>query len=258
MNAPPGSRNLTVGILGGMGPMATVETFRRITRGTPAHRDQEHLHVIVDSDPSVPDRTSALVHGGPSPLPALLAGAARLVSLGAEVLCVPCNTAHAFLPPVRRRMDVPIVDMLDESAAVAADVADGRPFGLLATTGTVATCLYHEVFARRGLTVLNPDPADQQRVSRGIELIKAGSGSAAEELLVPVAARLREQGVAANVLGCTEISLLGDRLAAVGPVLDALQVMVDVTLDFALRRRQGPERVSRDEAGMTVGTADVS
>ena len=167
--AVPG-RPLTMGILGGMGPMATVEAFRRITLGTPGRIDQDHLHVIVDSDSSIIDRTDALVDGGPSPLPALSASAERLTVAGADILCMPCKTAHAFFGPLQAGVPVPIVHMLDETAAVVA--SRGLPsLRLLATAGTVASGVYQDAFLRRNLAVAVPDVAGQRQISEGIAFL---------------------------------------------------------------------------------------
>src|SRR5690606_23023618 len=96
-----------VGILGGMGPLATADLYRKIIEVTPATRDQDHLHVIIDADPTVPDRTQALLHGAEDPTPWLVAGARRLESAGASFIVIPCNTAHAFLDRLLPEISVP-------------------------------------------------------------------------------------------------------------------------------------------------------
>ena len=228
-----------VGLLGGMGPMATAETFRRIILATPARTDQQHLHLIVDSDPSIPDRTDALIRGGPSPLPRLLASARRLVVAGADVICMPCNTAHVYFGAVQGEVEVPIVHMVEETASVVVDRGD-RSIGLLATAGTVASGVYHQVFLRHSLQVVTPPPACQRRVSEAIALITAGRVSTGSEALLPTVAELGENGTRTLVLGCTEISLVGPELASAGTILDAMQIMVDSTVDYALGRRRLP------------------
>lgn len=224
----------TIGILGGMGPAATVETFRRIVARTPAARDQDHLHVVVDSDPSVPDRTEALLHGGPDPRPHLLAGARRLVSAGAEVLCMPCNTAHAYHPWLQRRLPVPLVHMLEESAVRAAATGSTR-FGLLATTGTAETGLYQAEFGRVGLEILRPTEDDQRRVMDSIAAVKAGlSQDEVVAALGAVAEALAARGAERLVAGCTEVSLVATRIRTPLPVIDALDALVAATLRMAL------------------------
>ncbi|MBZ2196730.1 aspartate/glutamate racemase family protein [Occultella gossypii] len=220
--------NATVGVLGGMGPMATVEAFRRITMATPADIDQDHLHVIVDSDPSVPDRTRALLEGGEDPRPYLLRSADRLVGAGAEVICMPCNTAHAYYDWLQARVPVPIVNMITETVRIAS--SSGRSnFGLLATAGTCATNVYGSAFADAGLRLLQPQVDEQARVSRGIARIKAGDLDVLDDFS-RIADRLLSQGAVALVLGCTEISLVADELALRYPIIDALGVLVAATI----------------------------
>ncbi|MCA1705022.1 MAG: amino acid racemase, partial [Actinobacteria bacterium] len=99
---------LTVGVLGGMGPLATAEFMRLLVASTPAKRDQEHLHVIVDSNPMIPNRTAALLHGGEDPTPMLVESARLLESAGAEILAMPCNTAHCFLADIQAAVSIPV------------------------------------------------------------------------------------------------------------------------------------------------------
>ncbi|TDE94044.1 amino acid racemase [Occultella glacieicola] len=221
----------TIGILGGMGPMATVETFRRITVETRADTDQEHFHVIVDSDPSVPDRTRALLEGGQDPRPHLLRSADRLVVAGADVICMPCNTAHAYYDWLQARVPVPIVNMIAETVRVAS-ASGPSSFGLLATAGTCRTNVYGSAFSAAGLNLVHPHVDDQSVVSHGIARIKAGD-LAVRDHFIAVADQLLAQGATALVLGCTEISLVADELARRFPVIDALGVLVAATLSRA-------------------------
>lgn len=224
----------TVGILGGMGPLATVETFRRIVVGTPATRDQDHLHVIVDSDPAVPDRTAALLYGGPDPRPHLLAGARRLFAAGAEVVCMPCNTAHAYHSWLQRRLPVPLVHMLREAASLATATGDTR-FGLLATTGTAETGLYQAEFAQFGLDILRPDPEVQRLVMAAIDAVKAGADRGSVLAYMNTAACALEAGGAQHLIaGCTEISLVSAQIDSPLPLIDALDALVAATLRLAV------------------------
>jgi len=225
----------TIGILGGMGPMTTVEFFRRLIEATPARSDPEHLHILIDNDPSVPNRSDALLHRGPSPVPLLRAMARRLEAAGAQVLAIPCNTAHAFLDDVREAVTVPVVDMIDETVAAAAarlTGADGAgtAVGLLATDGTIRSCLYRDAFEARGIEAIAPSPEAQQSVTAAIEAIKAGrSLTPLERPIFDVVERLAAAGAAAAIVACTELSLLsGDRI----PIrwIDALDVLVGATL----------------------------
>ncbi|WP_324650036.1 aspartate/glutamate racemase family protein [Georgenia sp. H159] len=223
----------TVGILGGMGPLATAEAYRRIVMATPAERDQDHLHVVIDSNPAVPDRTAALLHGGPDPRPLLLEGAHRLLSIGAEVMCIPCNTAHAYHQWLQDRVPVPIVHMLRESALAASGTGAAR-FGLLATTGTAATGLYQSEFERLGLHLTTPDSDAQRLVMAAINAIKAdGAPEPILAALLSAVHALKEGGAEYVLVGCTELSLVATRLGSVLPYVDALDSLVSATVRLA-------------------------
>lgn len=233
----------TVGVIGGMGPLATVETYRRIVAATPARRDQDHLHVVIDSNPAVPDRTAALLSGGEDPRPLLYAGAQRLVVAGAEVLCMPCNTAHAYHRWLQRRVPVPVVHMLRETAARVAAL-DARRVGLLATTGTVATGLYQAELQRAGLGLVPLEASVQSGVMAAIGAIKAGDvGDRVVSALAAAALSLVSAGADHVVVGCTEISLVAGELPLPVPVVDALDVLVSSTLRLATSVPEPPELV---------------
>ena len=214
-------RPKTVGVIGGMGPAATAEFFRRLIVATPAKRDDEHLRVMIDSDPRIPERAAAILHGGPDPLPRLCEIARGLEVSGAELLAMPCNTAHAYLDAIRKAVSIPILDMLSE----ATSKLDRGPVGLLATTATVTLGIYQDAGRRLGLEVLVPDPDRQADVTRAIAALKAQP--APDTLRRDVACvvdALKAAGAKAILVGCTELSLLGtvDESVLWGDALDAL------------------------------------
>lgn len=221
------------GILGGMGPLATAEFYRRLIEATPAVTDQDHLPVIIDADPRVPDRTAALRGHGEDPTPWLIRGAERLVSAGAGIIAVPCNTAHAFLPAVRARVPVPVLDMIAETACRAVRQHAGtRRAGLLATRGAIESRLYHDVFARLGLEVLTPDDTTQRRgVDAAIASVKSGRDlDQAAVLLRDVALTLHRMGADLLVAGCTEIPVVLRAELVELPLLDSTQILVEALL----------------------------
>lgn len=222
-----------VGILGGMGPLATADLYRKIILATPAARDQDHLHVVIDADPSVPDRSAALRGEAPDPTPWLLRGARRLEAAGAAFIVVPCNTAHAFLPAVRPQIGIPILDMIAEAAArVRADFPAARRVGVLATRGTVASGLYHRALAAAGLAAITPDDAAQDRlVGAAIAAVKAGDTSAAVGALVVEAGRgLVAAGAEVLLAACTELPLVLTAANAPAPLLDPTQALAEAAV----------------------------
>ena len=201
-----------VGILGGMGPEATLDCFGKLLRSTRAEKDQEHLRVLIDSNSKVPDRTAAILGKGPSPVPALVASANGLAHAGADFIIVPCVSAHMFLEEVRAQVDVPIISMFD---VVARAILEARPamrtLGLLGTTGTIRGGRFQKRLARDGITVIVPDDAGQERVMAAIYDIKnlapSRPRSAITAELAAAAEALVSRGAQAIVAGCTEIPL---------------------------------------------------
>lgn len=221
----------TVGILGGMGPAATAEFFRRVVAATPATIDQDHLHIVIDNDPRVPDRTRAILHGGQTPVPALVRMARRLEAAGAEVIAMPCNTAHAYIGALRDAVSVPFLDMIEETVLRLGE----RTVGLLATSGTIQTGIYHRTCSARGVELLTPQGTAQETVVRAIEAIKASHAlDEVETAIAAVASDLRQRGANAVIAGCTELSLLD---GAKMPVrwFDALDCLVEATVREAFR-----------------------
>jgi aspartate racemase len=216
----------TVGILGGMGPMATVEFFRRLVAATPAETDQEHLHVLIDNDPRVPNRTDAILRRGLNPAPRLQAMARGLEKAGVDLLVMPCNTAHVHIEEIRASVSIPVLDMIREAVATVGQAA----VGLLATDGTIRARLYQEACETRGIRLVAPDSVDQGLVMGAIERIKRGvSPRHIERDLEPIVRRLEGEGAEAIIAGCTEISLVpGDAMSILW--IDALDRLVEATL----------------------------
>lgn len=203
----------TIGVLGGMGPEATAYFFGQLVRATAAGTDQDHPPVIVYSLPQIPDRTGAILKGGPSPVPLLLRGLEALRRAGADFAVIPCVTAHYFLPRIASRSPLPILSLLEETLA---EVKRLRPIpesiGLVATAGTVRSGLVSGLFEAAGIKVILPSARDQQRITAAIygkKGIKAGQTSGRpREAVVSVARGLVRRGAGAVLAGCTEVPLV--------------------------------------------------
>ncbi len=234
-------RTRVVGVIGGMGPLATADFFRRLVDATDAATDQEHLHVLIDSDPTVPDRTAFLLHGGPDPAPMLIAMARRLEAAGADLLVIACNTAHAVTARVAPAVRVPLLDWTDEAAAgVVAAMPELSDIGLLATDGTLAARLYDAVFEPHGIRVLVPDPPMQRRVMAAIYGeggVKSGGAGLVRhrDALQQVAEALCAAGAQAILLGCTELGVLDAASPAPWPVpaFDAAELAARRVVELA-------------------------
>lgn len=197
---------MMLGILGGMGPLASADFMRQLTLLTPAECDQDHIPAVLWSDPRVPDRTAARLGDGEDPLPALLRGIRGLEAAGCTAIAIPCNTAHGWHAAMQAATPLPILHIVDAAAEDLRrqGVPEG-PVGLLGTAATLAMGLYQE---RLGRPCLTPDAAEMARlVSPAIALVKANRVAEAHAPLAEAASLLRARGARAVVLGCTEIPL---------------------------------------------------
>jgi aspartate racemase len=194
-----------LGVLGGMGPLATVDFLQKLIEETPATRDQEHVPVVAYSVPQMPERPPAIVGNGESPLPHMLEGVLTLKRAGAKAVAIACNTAHFWYDDLVRDGGLPILHIAD---AACASLGDARRVGLLATEGTVAAGFFQRRLASRGIDCLLSTPEEQRTmVLPAIEHVKRNELAQAHALAVRAARRLLENGAQAVVMGCTEIPL---------------------------------------------------
>jgi len=230
-----------IGILGGMGPEATLDLFAKIIAHTPAARDQEHLRVVIDSNPKVPDRTAAILEGGESPVPAMRAGMAALKRAGADFVVIPCVSAHFFLEELQREAALPILSMFDVAAEhITTHHPNIRKVGMLATTGTLQGGRFRERLQTSGIETLTPAGGDQARVMVSIYEIKGAPGgrgrSAIAAEIREIAGRLIQRGVQGVVAGCTEIPLVLKPGDLDVPVFDTLLLLARAAVAAAGRK----------------------
>lgn len=223
-----------VGILGGMGPLATVDLFAKIVENTPAERDQEHLRIIIDNHPQIPPRVEAALYGAESPLPAMVESARLLENAGVDFIVMPCNTAHFWLKDLAAAVAVPVYDMIENAAEyIAGNHSDSSgKLLLLATGATVKLNLYQKAFAEKGLNLRVPTDAEQEIIDAAIKRVKVGEVSTNSYLteLNIILDRYFQDGATAIVGGCTEIPLLfpflNDSLARFDATLLLAQAVV--------------------------------
>ena len=225
-----------IGVLGGMGPLATADFFAKLVAATPAARDQDHFPVSIDSTPQIPDRVAALEGRGEDPLPALLEAARRLVDAGCALVAMPCNTAHLWHDALAAALPVPVLHIAD---AVAAQLGAARKVALMGTTATLRSRLYPQ---RIGGTREWIEPTERemvQAVMPGVAEVKRYRVDEARALIVPVARRLAASGVDALVLGCTEIPIAVRQDDCAVPVIDATRALAEATVAAARRLAGG-------------------
>lgn len=216
---------VTLGILGGLGPMSGIRFCEMLTAHTRVSADQEHIDFLLSSKATTPDRTDYILGRSSSdPTPIMRAEVDKLVAAGASLIAIPCNTAHYFYNAVAAESAVPIINIIDQTVEFCRQNGLSR-VGVLATEGTVASGAYEAVLRREGLTYLTCSPEEQTTVSRIIyDQIKKGLPPDTEEFC-RVANRLRQRGAQALILGCTELSLLKKELDPSGDYIDSLEVL---------------------------------
>ncbi len=235
------TKELMIGILGGMGPEATVNCFAKIINNTPAQCDQEHLKIIVANNPKIPDRTSAILNSGTSPIPNLLESVDALVSAGVDFIIIPCVTVHYFVDELLQSRDVKILSILD---AVTENIRNVHPqidtVGLLATDGTIASKIFQKRLAASGIKTVVCSDSMQQQVMKAIYQIKTDSkaGSQAEitRHLVDASNSLVSHGAQGIIAGCTEIPLALTQEDIEVPYFDSLLILARTAIAYAGRK----------------------
>ena len=221
-----------IGILGGMGPEATIDLFYKIIKFTPAEKDQDHLKIIIDNNPKIPDRTAAILGKGEDPLPALQETAKNLEKAGADFIIIPCNTAHYFLPLIQESVKIPILNMIEETAKeTQKKIPSIKKVGLLASIGTYKTKIYHQHFKKYNIEVISPEEKDKEKVIKVIYAVKAGNLS--EEIkknILKIAQKLIDKGAEAIIAGCTEIPLILKEGDVPAPIIDPTQVLAKIAI----------------------------
>jgi aspartate racemase len=238
-------RVFKVGVVGGVGPAATVDFMQKLVRSTPATRDQEHIKLLVEQNPQIPDRTENLLGGGPDPTVSLYATCKKLEAGDVDIIAIPCNTAHAFVERIQPYLNVSIVNMLTVSVEYLRTAFPKlREVGLLATTGTIMSGVYRKALEAHGLKQIVPSDGLQARVMNAIygeRGAKAGfmSGECIDDVTAAVD-ELSERGVEVIVLGCTELPLLlpdGEMHSGSGRVVnlvDPTDILAERCVAYAL------------------------
>ena len=222
-----------IGILGGMGPEATLDCFAKIIKNTPAKKDQEHLRVIIDSNPKVPDRTPAIIGDGESPVPTIVEGCRALERAGADFIIIPCVSAHFFLNEIQEQSNLPILSIVDAvSETIVRDYPEIKVVGLMATTGTVKGDKFQKRLAECGITTIVPSELVQARIMEAIYDIKNAQPKRPRKAITAdlIAATeglitQKPKGAQGIIAGCTEIplALRPEHLSV--PYFDALSIL---------------------------------
>lgn len=236
-----------IGVLGGMGPLATVDFLHKLVASTPAARDQDHVPLLIWNVPQIPDRQKALAGSGESPLPAMRQGIERLNEGGATRIVIPCNTAHLWSAELAEASRAPLIHIVDAAIAAIATQEQGEqdgPIGIVATRGTLEARLYQDRLAAKGLSFLtNTDDEIERLFTPGCYAIKQNQLEKGGALLESAARQLVERGARTLILACTEVPVgLAHIHSDLLPIsVDPTQALADACVRYWL---ENAERVS--------------
>lgn len=221
-----------IGILGGMGPAATVDLLAKIIALTPARCDQDHVPVVVYGDPRIPDRSRAIETSSDAPLPPMVHGIRTLQRSGAAFIAIPCNTAHHWHPQLARHSRVPILHIVD--AVIEQACSRDRPFALMATRGTVCSGIYRERFERLKLPLIEPPDDAQRDIDDAIGATKAGAIDSARRHAEAAAGQLFSLGAHTLLLACTELPIAFAGSALLHHCLDTTEALARACVSASL------------------------
>jgi len=229
----------TIGIIGGLGPEATQLLFKKIVDKTPAEYDQEHLPLMIFNNPQIPDRTKAILYNGKSPVPELIRSARILEISGADFIVIPCNTAHCFIKEIENKVSIPFINMIE---ATAQDIKRKYPLvkkiGLLATSGTVSSKIYHQKFSKIDMEIITPSEDEQENIVMesvyGKKGIKAGVHDYPGKQLERAGRSLINRGAELIITGCTEIPIVVKQENVDYPIVDPLTILAEKSVQTAL------------------------
>ena len=224
----------TLGIIGGMGPLATVNLFNKIIINTDAQNDQEHIHMLIDNNTNIPDRTAFLLGKGEDPTEELIKSAIRLEKAGADFLVMPCNTAHYFYENIKEKINIDFLNMIEETVKfIQLNYPNNKKIGLLSTDGTLKAKIYDLYFNKQNIQVINPRKETQSSIMDIIYGIKGGKKEIQIDGIYSAVEEFKAKGVEVFVLGCTELSVVNEICVLEGNFVDALNVVAKRAIEFA-------------------------
>lgn len=224
----------TMGIIGGMGPLATVDLYKRIVLRTNAVKDQEHIHVLIDSNTNIPDRTKAIIAHGEDPTVELIKSAKRLEQGGADFLIMPCNTAHYFIDIIQESVHIPFINMIEETVKYTYDkYSKDTVVGIMATDGTIKSKIYENYYSKLGIKTVVPEKTQEKIMKFIYDVIKSGKYDEGTDLLFECVEELKDKGAQTFLLGCTELSSAQYLYNFQGPFINPMEVLTEVSIKYA-------------------------
>jgi len=224
-----------IGILGGMGPEATADLFSKIIKLTHAEKDQDHIRIIIDNNPNIPDRTAAIIGIGKDPLPDLISTAQNLERAGADFLIMPCNTAHSFISEISKNIHIPILNMIEETSNyIKKYFPTLKKVSLFASKGTYKAKLYNTFFDQANIQIMIPSFKEQQLIMEIIYKVKSGILlNKLKKEMIELSEEQIKKGSQAIIAGCTEIPLVLKNGDIEIPVIDPTYILAKCAVEKA-------------------------
>jgi len=224
----------TIGIIGGMGPLAAARLFQRIVILTKAECDNEHIPLLIDNNTCIPDRTRHILFNGDNPLGEMVKSAKRLELMGADAIIIACNTAHYHYDEIVKAVNIPIINMIEETARyILKNFPEVKCAGLLATEGTCRAGIYSSVFCRMGLELVLPEADEQKHIMELIYNVKSYGENVDPENTAKVVKALEKRGAQVMILGCTELPIVFSKFDICRRYVDSLDVLAMSAITFA-------------------------
>jgi aspartate racemase len=223
----------TIGMIGGMGPLATADLLKKIVLMTDAGCDNDHIRVFIDNNTNIPDRTSAILRGGKDPVADMTDSIRVLERCGADCLVMPCNTAHYFLPRLKELTSLPFLSMLEVTAKACAVRYPGKTAAILGTRGTLQTGIYADALSAERVAYILPDEGQKDVLMDAIYGVKGGVDL--ETVRVPMEALISEmqtRGADYFILGCTELPIVAQELKLKAAFIDPTSELARSAIEF--------------------------
>lgn len=228
-----GVTELILGIMGGMGPLATSELFRKIIETSNAHNDNEHMHIVIDNNTEILDRTSFICGEGEDPRVEMIRSAIKLEMMGADYIAIPCNTAHFFYDDIKKYTKSKILHMIDETAIYLKKTRNTKEYFLMATKGTYKSKIYNNIFHKHGLNILEPDDSDKDIIMSWIYRVKSSDFNISIDEFEGLINKYIKDKSIPIILGCTELPLLANRIGVKGDFIDPSHVIAKRCIEIA-------------------------
>ena len=229
------NKDIIIGVLGGMGPDATVDLFQKVVNKTMAEKDQDHHKLLIYNNPKIPDRTKAILEDGESPLPALIASAKKLEKGKADFIVMPCNTAHHYYKDLVKNIEIEIMNMIEETAKKTSEhYADIKRVGLMGTKGVIKSKIYHRSLDKFNIEIIEPSSEEMNKIMEIIYAIKSGfQDKKRQKILTEIAKNLVKNGADGLILGCTELPLLFDKTSFNYPLFISQEILAEKAVEKA-------------------------